>query len=209
MRTRGPAAAAAGLRRTTKPERSRPAAWAKNVRQRTVRVMMTLKMLPQPAAKDYNGMDSQDGAAMSNTERYRVQHAEIARLAGDLKRHLNPVELGGGADKARAVLAELGGKLFVHLAAEDKVLYPQLLKSADTKMQELARRFLAEMQPISAAFKSFSVRWGNTRAIQSNVEAFIAESRQILAALEQRIRREHEELYSLADKLQLTAQPGG
>ena len=59
----------------------------------------------------------------------------------------------------------------MHLAAEDNVLYPQMLKSTDAKARALAQRFVTEMHPISDAFK----------------------------VLGERVRREHEELYSLAD----------
>lgn len=142
---------------------------------------------------------------MSNTERYRRQHAEITRLAGELKRQLNPEALSDGATGVHSVLSELSGKLFVHLAAEDKVFYPQLLESTDPRMQALAERYIEEMRPISQAYKNYAVRWGSARAIESNAETFIRETREILAALDQRIRREHDELYALADQLELAA----
>lgn len=138
---------------------------------------------------------------MSYTERYRAQHAEIMRLATELGRHLTPDALQRDASAPRAVLAELSGKLLVHLAAEDNVLYPRMLKSSDAKARALAQRFIDEMQPISKAFKDYAVRWGSARAIQSGAEAFIHETREILAALGERVRREHAELYALADKL--------
>jgi hypothetical protein len=89
----------------------------------------------------------------------------------------------------------------VHLAAEDNVLYPQLRKSADPKVRALAQRFVDEMQPISGAFKAYAVRWGSASTIQADAESFIRETKEILAALNARIRREHAELYSVADAL--------
>jgi len=138
---------------------------------------------------------------VSNTERYRAQHAEILRLASDLKRHLSPATLAADAGPARHILSELSGKLLMHLAAEDNVFYPQMLRSADTKTRALTRRFVAEMHPIADAFKQYAARWGNARTIQDNAESFVRETQRIIQVLGERIRREHVELYSLADSL--------
>lgn len=138
---------------------------------------------------------------MRNTERYREQHTEIMRLAGDLSKRLIPANLAVDGSEARAILADLSGKLFVHLAAEDNVLYPKLLKSPDPAARALAQRFAADMQPISKAFKAYAVRWGNARTIQADAQAFIKETREMLGAYGERVRREHAELYSLADSL--------
>ncbi|HEV2270463.1 MAG TPA: hemerythrin domain-containing protein [Steroidobacteraceae bacterium] len=138
---------------------------------------------------------------MSNTERYRAQHAEIMRLATDLKRHLSPAALAADPGPARHILSELSGKLLMHLAAEDNVLYPQMLKSTDAKARALAQRFVAEMQPITDAFKQYAVRWANAKSIQAGAESFVRETNRIMTVLNERIRREHTELYSLADSL--------
>lgn len=138
---------------------------------------------------------------MSFTERYRAQHAEILKLAGDLNRHLTPEALAKDATGTRTVLAQLSGKLFVHLAAEDNVLYSQLRKSADAQARSVAERFVADMQPISKAFKDYAVRWGSARAIQDRAQDFIDQTPKILTALNERIRCEHAELYSIADRL--------
>ena len=138
---------------------------------------------------------------MSNIERYRAQHAEILRLATDLKRHLSPATLAADAAPVRRILSELSSKLLTHLAAEDNVIYPRMLKSADAKTRALARRFVADMHPISDAFSRYAVRWGNAAAIQANAEAFVRETQRIIQVLMERISREHVELYSLADRL--------
>lgn len=136
---------------------------------------------------------------MSHTERYRAQHAEIMRLATDLGRLMSVATLSHDAAGARATLSELSGKLLVHLAAEDNLLYPKLLQSPATATQTVARRFLSEMGPISKSFKEYAVRWGSARAIQADTQSFVTETKAVLDALSERIRREHAELYPLAD----------
>ncbi|HEY3784105.1 MAG TPA: hemerythrin domain-containing protein [Steroidobacteraceae bacterium] len=138
---------------------------------------------------------------MRGTIRYREQHAPIIRLARDLERHLIGDELAKDASAARQLLSLLSGKLFVHLAVEDRLLYPGILHCEDPAVRAASQRFLQEMGPISQAFKSDSIRWGTQGAIQSRPDAFVAETKQILAAVEERIRRENRALYPLFEKL--------
>lgn len=137
---------------------------------------------------------------MSHTERYRGQHAEIMQPAAQLGRQLAPAALAADATPARKALSELSGKLIVHNAAEDKLLYPRLLQSTDTATRTVAQRFLAEMGPISQTFKDYAVRWGTAQAIQSDAQKFVSETQAILKSLVERIRHENAELYPLADK---------
>jgi hypothetical protein len=123
------------------------------------------------------------------------------RLASDLNRHLSPAALTTDPAPARHVLAELSGKLLMHLAAEDNVLYPRMLKSTEAKTRALAQRFVTEMHPISDAFKKYAVRWGTAKNIQADAESFVRETQEIIKVLGERVRREHDELYSLADSL--------
>jgi hypothetical protein len=57
------------------------------------------------------------------------------------------------------------------------------------------------MHPISDAFKKCAVRWGNAKTIQADTETFIRETQETTTVLGERIRREHVELYALADSL--------
>lgn len=138
---------------------------------------------------------------MSHTDRYRQQHSEIMRLATDLGKKLVPSQLAVGASDARRLLSELSGKFIVHLAAEDMLLYPMMLKCKDASAQALAKRFAVDMQPMAQAFKDYAVRWNAAAEIQKNPEGFTNETRGIIKALSERIRKENTELYPLADKL--------
>ncbi|HEX3845217.1 MAG TPA: hypothetical protein VHV80_12705 [Steroidobacteraceae bacterium] len=46
-----------------------------------------------------------------------------------------------------------------------------------------------------------AVRWGNAKNIQADVEALIRETQEITTVLGERMRREHAQLYALADSL--------
>jgi hypothetical protein len=138
---------------------------------------------------------------MSRTRRYRDQHTNIMSVATELGQQLIPSRLAADGSAARRMLSELSGKLIVHLAAEDNLLYPQLLSCHDMAAQALTRRFISEMGPLAQAFKAYAVRWGTLKRIESKPEEFADETRAIIKALSERIRRENTELYPLADAL--------
>ncbi|HEX3845612.1 MAG TPA: hemerythrin domain-containing protein [Steroidobacteraceae bacterium] len=119
------------------------------------------------------------------------------RLATDLEQHLSPATLAADPAPARHILSELSGKLLMHLAAEDNVLYPKLLKSTDANARALAQRFVTEMHPITDAFKQYAGRRGNAKTIQGDPDR----TKEITNVLGERIRREHAELYRLADTM--------
>ncbi len=66
---------------------------------------------------------------MAYTQKFRDQHDDLLEQAGELKNLLNEEELSKNATVARDVLSGLLGKLKIHLAVEDKALYPQLKKA--------------------------------------------------------------------------------
>lgn len=137
---------------------------------------------------------------MGHTDRYRQQHAEIMRLAVEIGKRLEPATLVNSAAEVRKLLSEMSGKIIVHLAAEDTVLYPLLQKSKDPSTKALAARFAAEMGPIAQAFQNYAVRWGMESEIRSKPDAFASETKAIVKALSERIRKENTELYPLADR---------
>lgn len=88
------------------------------------------------------------------------------------------------------MLSSLFGKLTIHLAIEDKSLYPQLKSHADAAVRATAARFDAEKAAIAPAVHAFGRRWSEP-AIRENAAAFRAETRKLFAALAARIKREN------------------
>lgn len=89
----------------------------------------------------------------------------------------------------------------VHLAKEDKSLYPRLLESGDRAIVSLTQRFIDEMGDLSATFGARTNRWGSPANIFERRDDSAAETAQVLGALGQRFDRENNELYNLADTL--------
>jgi methyl-accepting chemotaxis protein len=135
------------------------------------------------------------------TARFRKQHEELGALAGKFAATLDAEALETDAHAARKLLSELAGKITMHLAMEDKHLYPSLVASRDTHTRELATRYMAEMGSIAEVFTAYTQRWSSAGVIQKNAAAFVKESNDILSTLGARIKRENSELYVAADRL--------
>ncbi len=77
---------------------------------------------------------------MSFTKRYRDQHDDLLILVNELSAQLNMDTISISTKEVRTQLARLFGKNSVHLAMEDKSLYPRLLEHADGKIKSLAKQ---------------------------------------------------------------------
>jgi len=134
---------------------------------------------------------------MSIVETLRTQHERLAAVAGNLRRQLNVDHLTRSAGETRTLLSSLVGLLRVHLSAEDKVLYPRLMESADPNVRETAKRFVDEMGGLSNALAGFVRRWPHPGSIAERPDQFIHETAELLDALETRIRSEEAVLYPM------------
>ncbi len=138
---------------------------------------------------------------MSKTTNFRTQHKELLQIATEMSSHLKESELANDANCVRSLLSKLAGKLTVHLAMEDKNLYPSLLNHEDERVRTTAKRFIDEMGGIQEAFSKYVRNWPTSAHIQKNPSGFISETKAIANALSQRIAKEDNELYNMIDSL--------
>ncbi len=93
------------------------------------------------------------------------------------------------------ILRELFGKFSIHLALEDRLLYPKLRNWPVPHLQAVANRFEVEMGGMKAEFDRYRRSWPGPQAISAAPARFVAETLAVLGALEQRINREDQDLY--------------
>lgn len=137
---------------------------------------------------------------MPSTSNYRQQHRELLDVVGEIQKILDHDELANGAaEQARSLLATLSGKLSVHLAMEDRNLYPAMQGAADAKVSSAAAKFSTEMGSLAGAFKEYTRRWPTGNSIAKDVGAFVEETKQVFAALGKRVEQEESVLYPLAE----------
>jgi len=136
---------------------------------------------------------------MLRTERLRKQHEAIEEITTTIKDLLQPEAVENNAELIRKNLSSLMGKLMVHLAAEDQVLYPELLKHSDPNVVQTARKYLQELGNIKGLFAEYNNKWAIAPLIKNKPEEFIKETKELFSTLRKRIELEEKELYRLAD----------
>jgi hypothetical protein len=142
-------------------------------------------------------------ATLARTTKFRDQHVELLQLAADLGGCcLDFQQLAESGTRAAACLNRLMGKLVLHLSVEDRVFYPELSASKDAGVAELAKRYAREMQGTAKAVTAYGAKWGTAGSIRQNPASFVAETREVIRILSDRITRENEELYTAADRVE-------
>ncbi len=137
---------------------------------------------------------------MAYTKKFRAQHGELLNVVKAIVKLLDENGLRKDATEVRHLLSVLHGKLSVHLAMEDKSLYPRLLRHHDGDIRATTQRYIDEMGSLAGAFKDYIGRWPTPSAIQSDPATFIAETGGVFEALGKRVDQENNELYVLADE---------
>ena len=137
------------------------------------------------------------------TEKFRRQHSELLRLAGEIAGMLSVEQLSKDATEAARGLNKLAGLLLVHLTLEDASLYPRLLQHADPAVRTMASDYMTSMGGLKATFEGYAKKWTTAAAIQAGAAAFVTETNGIIDALGKRIDKENNELYALVDRLQI------
>ncbi len=136
---------------------------------------------------------------MAYTQKFRDQHDELLKKAGELGKLLNEDALTKDATAARDVLSGLLGKLKIHLAVEDKALYPKLKNCGNHEVVAIAIQYQEEMGGIAEFVANYSKKWPSAYAISDDAKLFIEETNQLVSALATRIKKENNYLYKLAD----------
>jgi len=91
----------------------------------------------------------------------------------------------------------LGSVLQVHLASEDKTLYPALMAHQNTKIQKLAIELFVQEGSLKDKLIRFLATWSNEASIEEDASWFCELAGNLVAALRRRVEREDCELFAL------------
>jgi hypothetical protein len=131
---------------------------------------------------------------VSNLKR---QHLELTRITMALVPLFEVAPLSCDASEARRLLQSLTGVLRVHISMEDRSFYPSLLQHRDAQLRAMAQDFLARRDQIQTTYFGFLGRWAEPNQIERDAERFIAEAREVLFTLGQRMVQEDLEFHPL------------
>lgn len=129
------------------------------------------------------------------------QHDACLAIVQDIQARSIRIADRPAAVEITLMLARLTGILRIHLALEDEILYPALRNASDPAMARTAERYWQEMGGLADAFLDFVDRWKRADVLLADADRFRAESAHVFAALADRIAREHEDIYPMAERL--------
>ena len=133
---------------------------------------------------------------MNTLDKCREEHIELTSMIADLQFILTPERLQNKHKErqARQLLNELFDKIFDHLHAEDKEVYPDLLVHEDAKIKSMAWGFISGEHGLRQMVGSYHRKWlkGRDHAFS---EAFLKETNEIFDLLVDRIDREEKVLF--------------
>jgi hypothetical protein len=88
----------------------------------------------------------------------------------------------------------------LHLAAEDRALYPVLEAANNRQLARLGRQFQAEMTSIAAAYNVFARQWNTAAQVRADPNGFRAQANQVLRTLYERMQRENHDFYPAVER---------
>lgn len=133
------------------------------------------------------------------TELYITKHRAIQSLLNEISVLVqNGIE--SSADKISDSINRMTGVIKMHLASEDKHLYPLLLKSSDAKIRAITKNYMEEMGDLAKIYTDFAESYNTASKILSNKTGFETTFSKVKHALNYRINREEKELYLFIDK---------
>lgn len=133
-----------------------------------------------------------------NIDKFKQDHLTVLGTISELRAlsHAGVAENAGNIAKKIVMMSSV---IKLHLAAEDRMLYPTLAKSAQPNAAEVGKRFQNEMSSIAAVYMEFTGRWNLGAKVAADPQGFKDDANNIFKALFQRIQREDRELYPVAE----------
>lgn len=142
-----------------------------------------------------------------NIDKLMGQHVEILRQLDDLRR-LSRAGIADNAQKLASGVIAMSSLIKLHLAAEERALYPALQRSGTPVLAQLGKRFQADMGPIATAFETFARSWNTPQRIRDDAEGFRRAANDTLRCLWERMRLENRDFYPQVQAAQMAATVG-
>lgn len=136
-------------------------------------------------------------------DRFKDQHTQIFDAIAQLRRHAH-AGIVEHADQIARLIVSMSGVIKLHLAAEDRTLYPALEAADDRQLAHLGRQFQGEMASIAAAYNTFARQWNTAAQVRANPDGFRAQANQVLRSVFERMQREDRDFYPAVERNVIT-----
>ena len=134
-------------------------------------------------------------------DRFKHQHEEILERIDTLRRLAH----AGVTTNARPIAQEvkdLGKVVSLHLAIEDRILYPAVQKASDAQLAAMGAAYQDEMKGIANRYIRFTNQWSDAQKVEGDPDAFRDAANTVLKDVYLRMQRENREFYPAIERLQ-------
>lgn len=138
---------------------------------------------------------------MGTARSLRSQHVKLTEHLDSVRRKMIPLIDTAQAKSIRGEISRMAGLLNYHLAMEDQVVFPRLLRHGSGNVAFIVKRLSGDMKGLKGDFSAYRKRWMTVGALETAPDGFRVETNRLFLALEARIHREDRELYSIAETL--------
>ena len=129
-----------------------------------------------------------------NIDKFKQQHVDILEGIASLRRLAHAGVARNAAQIARGIVS-ISAIIKLHLAVEDRALYPALARCADADLARTGRAFQDEMDEIARSYEDFARRWNNAGSLERDEAGFRADANVVLRRVHERMQRENRDLY--------------
>lgn len=129
-----------------------------------------------------------------NIDKFKAQHVDILSNIAALRK-LSQAGVADNAEEIARRIVSMSSTIKLHLAAEDRALYPAIERSAAPDLVQLSQQLQQEMAPIAQAYDGFARSWGLAARVRADEAGFRADANQVLRILFERMQRENRDFY--------------
>lgn len=133
-------------------------------------------------------------------DRFKHQHVDILERI-DALRQLVRSGIETNAHMIAQQIHGLGTVVKLHLAIEDRILYPAVRQSEDARIASMGDTYQEEMKGIANAYIRFTTKWSNAARVAAEPKTFRAEANSVLKTVYQRMQRENREFYPAIEQM--------
>jgi iron-sulfur cluster repair protein YtfE (RIC family) len=133
-----------------------------------------------------------------NIDKFKQQHIDILSCISALRDMVRSGIESNAAEIAKLIIS-MSSIIKLHLAVEDKILYPALQSANNASLARMGKQFQDEMTNIALAYLNFARKWNTAGAVAKSPDEFRCDANNVLRVLHDRMRKENTEFYPVIE----------
>lgn len=135
-----------------------------------------------------------------NIDKFKHQHTDILDCIAAL-RQASRAGIRENAEEITRLIIAMSSVIKLHLAVEDRLLYPALRAGNNAVLARMGQKFQDEMQAIASAYLGFAARWNQAVNVARDPEGFRLDANTVLKTVHARMQKENRDFYPAIEAL--------